>query len=95
VRLLSWYFFLSFDAVFYADNLVLHLHLRVSRSQDSRKDSIQIFLSEDATSELRKGMELPHIKLRKHYKRKPMEGEDPLQSAMRILRKQMELEANA
>ncbi|KAK7051386.1 hypothetical protein VNI00_004886 [Paramarasmius palmivorus] len=56
------------------------------------KDTIQILLSEDATSRLKKGMILPHISVRSHYTRKPVgtpNGEDPLESAARILKKQM------
>ncbi|KAK7051378.1 hypothetical protein VNI00_004878 [Paramarasmius palmivorus] len=80
----------------FKDNLVLHLHLRISASLNDSTDTIQILLSADATSRLRKGMVLPHVSLTRHV-RKPMgtpDGEGPLESAMRILKKQMQLEEN-
>ncbi|KAK7051380.1 hypothetical protein VNI00_004880 [Paramarasmius palmivorus] len=76
------------------DELTVYVHLTLSRFQHTPKDLIQICLSEDATSELKKGTVLPYLKVMGHNIMQPVgtpNGEDPLQSANRILRNQGEV----
>ncbi|KAK7051376.1 hypothetical protein VNI00_004876 [Paramarasmius palmivorus] len=77
------------------EDLTLYLHLALSKSGHTA-DPIQICLSQDASSQLNKGMVLPCVRIRRHYTDiQPMgtpNEEDTLQSALRILTKQMQLE---
>ncbi|KAK7051377.1 hypothetical protein VNI00_004877 [Paramarasmius palmivorus] len=78
--------------------LALRTKLAYEVSQNASEDTIQILLSEDATSQLKKGMVLPHVSITRHYWRKPIgtpNGEASVQSAARILKKQMQLAENA
>jgi hypothetical protein len=78
--------------LWFIDDLTVYLHLTISHTSP---ESIQIRLSEDATSDLKKGMMVTHVKVTDNHRMEPVltpNGEAPLQSAIRILKSQAQLE---